>query len=647
MNILQLDSFDTALEHLVNLAETRKFDMFRGQRRHWPLYPSMVRLEANARADALRSLTDFIEWAHSTPAMAPYAQSTDAIIAIAQHYGLGTHLLDWTYNPITALFFALVGSPSDSEHAAVFCARRDEVSGLKNSRLIELDVVNLWRLEAQEGFFVEVPDKEAASTLENHCQIVTFPKPETTPFDRTAYYPPRKSDLEIKVDQFLQRDAVIPALEKLTEEVAYVHLSRWHTYPGAFFGRTPLSQNTQWETQLNRWMLIQVESLDSLSSLTLLEIGELLDGPPTEQFSNLRNQFLESKEVSGRAGAMTFSLNWTNIDRERITHAEKTLSTYWDGIRRLPFPIEAIADGLAALSLCLFNFLKNDTDAEATFSQLFGEVVTVEFADLNGLHQAGPVSKEGLAGVISQEALDGLTPYVRRRAQEKPEDLFCFVLSPSDICDLDRFAALMAREVVVGQIAWNFIAALTNEDWDTVFEAPSYDPTNLAYFGTTRFRFDFPFANDPQPEDTIFLFEDMEEDEIAAEVLSAGIAHHSGVNPAFFLRLSGWLQDPRELHENEEAVEILRQFAVYGGMSLLEIHSKDPVILEKKFEQSSPPTSAPFGAFHVWCIVNRCVVTDPNISKKAIGELFEKFRKDLHKSNKILDEAIQAHVLQT
>lgn len=109
--------------------------VFRGQRSDaWELVPSIARdpftdkavcLDpADSRAVERHLLNDF---RHRCIAMfppwltvgTPNERSWNALV-LAQHYGLPTRLLDWTKNPLVALFFALEAEPPKGATPAVY-----------------------------------------------------------------------------------------------------------------------------------------------------------------------------------------------------------------------------------------------------------------------------------------------------------------------------------------------------------------------------------------------------------------------------------------------------------------------------------------------------------------------------------------------
>src|SRR6516162_9251618 len=96
----------------IKLAEELKargeYDIFRGQRHTFDIRPSISR-EGVDREAASRRLNEFADWVHRTPDLSSLHGNLDAILAVAQHYGIQTPLLDFSYSPQVAGFFATDG----------------------------------------------------------------------------------------------------------------------------------------------------------------------------------------------------------------------------------------------------------------------------------------------------------------------------------------------------------------------------------------------------------------------------------------------------------------------------------------------------------------------------------------------------------
>ena len=113
MEITSFNDFHTAF------SEYRKDNrwMFRGQAdAEWPVIPKAGRHPYSEKND----LDYLANWKRKASEYISKNPENDwEWMAIAQHHGLPTRLLDWSYNPLVAAFFACVSHPQ--KDSAIYC----------------------------------------------------------------------------------------------------------------------------------------------------------------------------------------------------------------------------------------------------------------------------------------------------------------------------------------------------------------------------------------------------------------------------------------------------------------------------------------------------------------------------------------------
>jgi len=195
------------IHEAVALAETLKalgrYQYFRGQTdAAWAVTSSVARCTEAERQKALEAIRAFWTWVKTSPEMVPYLKSDDQILAAIQHHGVAaTTLLDLTREPSVAGWFATEAAGS-ARFGAIYLLDHDRLSeffrtisvGELKFRFLEVDVANLWRLQAQAGLFLEGnTDLESFWPLD---RIVFRQAGSLSPIARSAIYPDRESHLE-------------------------------------------------------------------------------------------------------------------------------------------------------------------------------------------------------------------------------------------------------------------------------------------------------------------------------------------------------------------------------------------------------------------------------------------------------------------
>lgn len=137
--------------------------LFRGQRKYWPLLPRVIN---NAKRGTIleneKNLLNLFK-KEAEPCLHIAPSSDWDWLVVAQHHGLPTRLLDWSYDPYVALWFALEKYEKDGSKPEVWvlnAEKNDTITTTKNTRPFQgsrtkvfQPSFNIPRVRAQKGCF--------------------------------------------------------------------------------------------------------------------------------------------------------------------------------------------------------------------------------------------------------------------------------------------------------------------------------------------------------------------------------------------------------------------------------------------------------------------------------------------------------------
>jgi hypothetical protein len=114
-----IESVADYTNHLENWFDSPDF-FYRGQEYPWDLVPKLFR-DCEPNEVLPTENTMFEEFTRSSlPYLERPIENVWDMIAVAQHHGMPTRLLDWTTNPLAALWFAVSNKPVENKNGCVW-----------------------------------------------------------------------------------------------------------------------------------------------------------------------------------------------------------------------------------------------------------------------------------------------------------------------------------------------------------------------------------------------------------------------------------------------------------------------------------------------------------------------------------------------
>lgn len=581
-------------------------DIFRGQPHPWPMVPSAHRLGYLSQ-DANPRLGRFIDWL----SVSSHGYLIDGVgalggkqefVAIAQHYGIATEFLDFTTSPEVAAFFALDGdAPKESTHAIIYVGRKDNIAQVENCTLVETHIPNLWRMESQKGLFVHLREPSASSMLTNSFKKILFPREPLevitrTTISRSVIYPPRKSTLELVIDQFLYDELYKESMasQPPTEVVIRRKLK---TYPGIFKNRSPVMDRS-WLNNDLRW-LRGFREKDSLPRDHRKAELHLQSFPTARELAKelTRQLYPLLSEAWQTRAFLDFDIDWTGSQNNQNAVLNTALSAYWDGLRARPYSTqEVIISIITSIALAIGPFVvSKSTDL---FEDILGDVTRVKFAYSNARALPGLVNTKSIIEALSHTLAEQIQPYYLRKANDDPLLLLEFVEDPLVLFDFERFKSVFVEELLPSFFAIvmyeHFLdGALTST---TGVPVGSPGPAHVASFAKTGLD-SIALSFERDVSRLIYVEADMTHDDLKDQVLAAAQWFFAKEKP-MEVKFSGFDRDKRELWQIPEAVSLATYLVELGLLSLLAPQTRrgKPKNSQEEYELAT----VGLGALDIW-----------------------------------------------
>jgi FRG domain len=480
--VYETENIEAAVELAYKLKAEGHYNWFRGQVRDKPPVSSLYRVFASGDSEkkekALSRIKMFFDWVGQIPELRFLQEPgyVHDIFAIMQHYGIPTHYIDFTTDPAVAGFFAAdTSNPPTEGKSCIYCLNTEDLISDWNTikdidsrkefsiELVRIDVLNLWRLQAQRGVFLFA---DYNWQIDYPMDRILFPYSGYQSYPtREQIYPEHKSPLEQLLDQYFFLEAATSSdeemqrwVEELKARGGNASYRRWETWSEGFYAdalnkESNLVPLKSWSSEVLRpWEIAPEEDYyQTIGPTKKLKpqagAEEIREAMSSGIKSILRSDpTIRSKTVDWEFPELPESLSQDQLN--------DMLRPVWNGMRRLPYTEVEIADAFGSVAMLLMlGFSREDsfTEQMKLFSQCFGECVKVEFAsqDLSG--SRGLVARESLQKALRPDIAELLAPSYKERANDF-HILFQIIYNPRLMFEFNEFISMFAQEVIPTQV---------------------------------------------------------------------------------------------------------------------------------------------------------------------------------------------------
>lgn len=432
-----------------------KYDCFRGQRNsNWKIQTSLARTKGQERAQAVTKFSRFYDWIKKSTEILPFIRNDEQIIAIAQHYGFRTPFLDFTISPDVAGYFAADNENDtfECESGVIFLVNsgdfkefeKIEKNGMPIARFVHVDVEHLWRMQAQQGFFMEC-----------HCDLEQFYPPDRILFPHTKskfmlnrryIYPNIKSTLEYYIDGFFRQcvieDGFNEILKKIPKEHQFWLDDNKEEIELATRDLEPWPLDLKWETLPDERWEQKLKQLDAVSPEFHFETADFSQLPFLIKERRMEHNLLAFKHE----------------DENRQKHCQNLIDKIWTGMRLLPYSEDQIAISLKnMLKLeCILSSLNLSIPSEymPVISKFLNNPFEIEMGIVNGQSSRAVVPLDEIFFALKNATYSDFTLPNSEKSQEICKTLLNSYPIPRKIFDRDRLVEVFASSIIPWQVAY-------------------------------------------------------------------------------------------------------------------------------------------------------------------------------------------------
>ncbi len=522
----------------------------------------------------------------------------------------------------------------------IYCFSESDFSGLSSVRIVELDVANLWRLQAQRGLFLDFRDQEQVPDIRSIATRIFFPSVKLTEQERSYLYPVRKSALENVLDQWFYRHQVDTMMSDFVGIKHHLTVKRY-SYPGAFQWRVVPDLPPTWVGEHQGWFLPIVEPEAVLRSTSPVSISLPASsdiGDAVEHVRCLVEAPILASRTSGQL--LTFAIDVDSTTYPLVAGAERLLNRVWDGVRTLPYDLSELVACISLTTALVLLRATGHDEIDDWHENLWGETDLLEVAPVGGHIEAGFVSKAALAEAFTTSHFHELASPFRRLAEANRRDLMTFVVDPWILFDFKRFKRIFVEQFIPSAVDgyWKEDIGLYEGALQCMWSIP-FNPALLGYVTNKDYRFRSPLAHEANVEQIIYVTPTMDEADIE-EAFVHSLPHVLDTGQPFQVRFPGYELDPRQVWEIDKTIQQCKAIVATSGISVLEVTtaSRGP-------SQPRQPFDVPgLGAFEIWLIANDLLDKVVGRPMADLQPLLEKFMSELAVANGDLEARLNARL---